>query len=79
MWLGDISFGDDTGDAPAAPAASSNDSLVSLAANLVDIIHPYKQGVPVNLAISPQTQTFLLAGFVGVAGLLVFNLMSRRK
>jgi hypothetical protein len=78
MWLGDIAIGDDTaGDATPAPA--SDNSFMSLAANLVDIIHPYKQGVPVNIAISPQTQTFLLAGFVGVAGLLVFNLMSRRK
>lgn len=82
MWLGDITLSDtglDTGTAPVDPnaAASAVNPYVSLAANLVDIIHPYKQGVPVNVAISPQTQTFLMMGGLLIGGLVILSLVRR--
>ncbi|MGH8336546.1 MAG: hypothetical protein ACRETL_06975 [Gammaproteobacteria bacterium] len=83
MWLGDITVGadgsvTDDGSLTASPAAPSDtSSFVDLAANLVDMIHPYKQGVPVNLAISPQTQSFLMIGGVLIGGLLLLNMVRR--
>jgi len=82
MWLGDITYGSDQ-DAPSDPNAppavtpSGENSLVSLAANLVDMIHPYKQGVPVNFSIAPQTQTFLMMGGVLLGGLLLLSLVRK--
>lgn len=78
MWLGDVTVGSDTlaNDQSVSPGSSVN-PYVSLAANLVDIIHPYKQGVPVSLAISPQTQSFLIAGGVLIGGLLILNMVRR--
>lgn len=75
MWLGDITVGDSTADNSPAPAADN--PYVSLAANLVDMIHPYKQGVPLNVAIAPQTQTFLMMGGALLAGLLILNMVRR--
>lgn len=77
MWLGDITVGDDSTESTATPPSDTSSSLVSLAANLVDMIHPYKQGVPVNFAIAPQTQTFLIAGGVLIGGLLLLNMIRR--
>ena len=79
MWLGDITVGDPNAppDASAAPAAPSDNSFVDLAANLVDIIHPYKQGVPVNVAIAPQTQSFLMMGGLLLGGLVILSLLKR--
>jgi hypothetical protein len=75
MWIGGL--GDDSTDVPApAPASPSSDAL-SLAANLVDIIHPYKQGVPVNVSIDSQTQSFLMMGGVLIAGLVILSMVKR--
>lgn len=73
MWLGDITVGDSNAPVDASPPSP----WVSLAANVVDMIHPYKQGVPVNVAIAPQTQTFLMMGGVLVAGLVLLSLVRR--
>jgi hypothetical protein len=82
MWLGDISVGDPNADPNAAtPAASSASSdvvpFVNLAANLVSAIKPYGQGVPVNVAISPQTQSFLMMGGLFIGGLVILNMLKR--
>lgn len=77
MWLGDITVGDSGAPSDTTTPADTSSPWVSLAANLVDIVHPYKQGVPVNVAIAPQTQTFLLMGGVLVAGLVILSLVRR--
>jgi hypothetical protein len=41
------------------------------------MIHPYKQGVPVTVGISPQTQSLLIAGGVLAAGLVILGFMRR--
>jgi hypothetical protein len=71
MWLSGL--GDDT-----TPDATQN-SYVSLAANLVDMLHPYKQGVPVNVTIDSQTQSFLMMGGLFLGGLMMLNLISTVK
>jgi hypothetical protein len=76
MWLGDITVGSDSAVDSAAPAAPAS-PWVNLAANVVDMIHPYKQGVPVNVAIAPQTQTFLMVGGVLIAGLVILSWVKR--
>lgn len=88
MWLGDISYGTDSNSdttdssltaaipSTTAPDASTN-PYVSLAANLVDMLHPYKQGVPVNFSISPQTQNFMLMGGLLLGGLVVLGLLRK--
>lgn len=76
MWLGDVTVGDSS-DPNAAPVIDAPSPLLSLAANLVDMIHPYKQGVPVSLAISPQTQSFLMMGGILIGGLLLLNMVRR--
>lgn len=76
MWLGDITVGSDSAVDPNASAAPAS-PWINLAANVVDMIHPYKQGVPVNVAIAPQTQTFLMLGGVLVAGLVILSLVRR--
>lgn len=81
MWLGDITYGDtvDPNATPPAEApAPAPNPYVSLAANLIDMIHPYKAGVPVTVGISPQTQTFLIAGGVLIGGLVILSMMKRR-
>lgn len=82
MWLGDITYGSDQdqpSDPNAPPAAVTLDNpYVSLAANLVDMIHPYKAGVPVNFNIAPQTQTFLMAGGALLAGLVMLSMFRKR-
>jgi hypothetical protein len=81
MWLGDITVGDQTPPLLEAtqvvPPVDTSNPYVSLAANLVDIIHPYKQGVPVNVAIAPQTQTFLMMGGILIGGLFILSLVKR--
>lgn len=73
-YLGDDSTTATT-DTTAAPSGSS--PLITLAADLVDAIHPYKQGVPVNLAISADTQSFLLTGGVLLAGVIILAMMRK--
>ena len=88
MWLGDITFDtsgvnvtdtsapvDTSTPAPTGPSTSA--SLINLAADLASVITPYKSGVPVNLAISPQTQSFLIMGGVLLGGLLLLNMIRR--
>jgi hypothetical protein len=84
MWLGDITVGDSTDptatpvvDPNAAPSASNG--LINLAAGLVNAIKPYGSGVPVNFAISPQTQSFLIAGGVLIGGLVIISMMRARR
>jgi hypothetical protein len=78
MWLGDITVGDDSSPTPAASSAASDVvPFVNLAAGLVNAIQPYKQGVPVNVAIAPQTQSFLMMGGFLVAGLVILNMLKR--
>ena len=83
MWLGDIvSVGADgtivdDGSISAAPAPGPPSPWIRLAADLADAIHPYKTGVPVNVNISPQTQSFLLMGGVAIGGLLLLNMIRR--
>lgn len=87
MWLsgfGDVTVGtDDTGmpviNSPPSAVASTPDNLVSLAANVVDILHPYKTGVPVNVGIDPQTQSFLMMGGLLAAGLVILSMVGRRR
>lgn len=84
MWFGDITYGSDQDapsdpNAPPAVAATPDNPYVSLAANLVDMIHPYKAGVPVNFNIAPQTQSFLMMGGALIAGLVVLSLFSHRR
>jgi len=90
MWFGDISVGDPNTDPgvsivpndpagagilPQQPSTASN--LINIASGLVSAIQPYKQGVPVNVAISPQTQSFLMMGGVLIAGLVILSLVKR--
>jgi hypothetical protein len=79
MYLGDITVGDPNADTVTdtnAPVVGTN-PLLTLAANLSNAIIPIKQGVPVNVAIAPQTQSFLLMGGALLAGLLVLNMVRR--
>lgn len=82
MWFGDITYGsnqDQPSDPNAPPVADApSNPYVSLAANLLDAIHPYKTGVPVNFNIAPQTQTFLMMGGVLIGGLLLLNMVRRK-
>ena len=78
MWskhLGDFTIGSD--DSTSSSGTSTTDNLVSLAANVVDMIHPYKQGVPVNVGIDAQTQSFLMMGGLLVAGLVILSLAKK--
>jgi hypothetical protein len=79
MWFGDITVGDPNADPNATPAvdSSTTSNLINIASGLVSAIQPYKQGVPVNVAISPQTQSFLMMGGILVAGLVVLSLVRR--
>lgn len=77
MWskhLGDFTVGDDSQIA----TPTTTDNLVNLAANVVDILHPYKTGVPVNVGIDSQTQSFLMMGGILIAGLVILNMVSRK-
>lgn len=80
MWLGDITYGD-TVDPNATPPSVTTDPApnpyVSLAANLVDMLHPYKAGVPVTVGISPATQSLLVAGGLLIGGLVLLSFMKR--
>jgi hypothetical protein len=79
MWFGDITVGDPNADPNAVPAVDSSNTsnLINIASGLVSAIQPYKQGVPVNVAISPQTQSFLMMGGILVAGLVILSLVRR--
>jgi hypothetical protein len=77
MWLGDITIGDPNLPSPVDQPSAPPSPLVSLAANLVDMIHPYKQGVPLTVGISPQTQSFLMMGGVLIAGLVILNMVRK--
>lgn len=81
MWLGDITYGDTTVDPNATPPSQTqvppDNPYVSLAANLIDMIHPYKQGVPVIASISPQTQNFLVMGGVLLGGLFLLGMLRK--
>jgi hypothetical protein len=85
MWLSGISIGADgtviddgsISAAPVAPPADTSSPLIRLAADLADAIHPYKTGVPVNLQISPQTQSFLIMGGVLIAGVVLLGMFRK--